>query len=116
MTWANWIDFVLGIWLIISPFALGYRMISGRATIEDVIFGILIAAFSLWTALKLTKAAGWLLGIFGLWVLIAPFVLQTHSVRSVTPNDVIIGLAILILAVLRTTVGGEHPVKTTPAA
>ncbi len=118
MTWASWIDFLLGIWLIISPFALGYRMMSGRAAIEDVIFGILIAAFSLWTALKLTKAAGWLLGLFGLWVLIAPFVLHTHSVSRVTPNDVIVGILVLILAVLRTTMsgGGEHPVKTTQTA
>ncbi len=116
MTWASWIDFVLGIWLIIAPFALGYRMMSGRATIEDVIFGILIAAFSLWTALKLTKAAGWLLGIFGLWVLIAPFVLHTHVVRRVTPNDVIVGIAVLVLAILRTTAGGEHPAKTTQTA
>jgi hypothetical protein len=115
MTWASWIDFVLGIWLIIAPFALGFRMMSGRATIEDVIFGILIAAFSLWTAFKLTKFAGWLLGLFGLWVLIAPFVLRTHDIARVTPNDVIVGLAVLVLAILRTTIGGHRPVNTQQA-
>ena len=116
MTWASWIDFLLGIWLIIAPFALGYKMMSGRAATEDVIFGILIAIFSLWTAFKLTKFAGWLLGLFGLWVLIAPFVLRTHSVAKVTPNDVIVGIVVLILAILRTAAGGQHPSKTAQAA
>jgi hypothetical protein len=115
MTWASWIDFILGIWLIIAPFALGFRMMSGRAATEDVIFGILIAALSLWTALKLTRVAGTLLGLFGLWVLIAPFVLRTHEVARVTPNDVIVGLAVLILAILRTTAGGHRPVNTQQA-
>ena len=108
MTWASWIDFVLGIWLIISPFVLGFRMMSGRATIDDVIFGILIAAFSLWTAFKLTKFAGWLLGLFGLWIVIAPFVLSTHTVAKVTPNDMIVGIIVLILAIIRTAAGSRR--------
>ena len=117
MTWASWIDFILGIWLIIAPFALGFRMMSGRAATEDVIFGILIAIFSLWTALKVDapKAAGWLLGLFGLWVLIAPFVLRTYAVARVTPNDVVVGIIVLILAILRATAGGPHPAKTQAA-
>jgi SPW repeat len=116
MTWASWVDFVMGIWLIVSPFALGFRMMSGRAEVDDVVFGILIAAFSLWTAFKLTKFAGWLLGLFGLWILVAPFVLHTDSVARVTPNDMIVGIVVLCLAALRTTMGSRQPAKSTQTA
>jgi hypothetical protein len=111
MTWPSWIDFLLGIWLIIAPFALGYRGLSGRATGEDVIFGILIAAFSLWTALK-SNAPGftnWLMMLFGLWVLIAPFALRYHEIARTTPNDVSVGLVVLILAIVRA--GMRRPAK-----
>jgi len=92
-------------------------MMSGKATMDDVIFGILIAAFALWTALRADapKYVGWLLGLFGLWVLMAPFVLSTRGVARVTPNNVIVGIIVLILAVLRTYGSGTHPVKTQSA-
>ncbi len=114
MTWASWVDFVLGLWLIIAPFVLGYRALSGTATWNDVLLGVLIAVFSLWTALKFSvpAAAKWLLIIFGLWVLIAPFVLHTRVIARVTPNDVIVGLAVLILAIVRMSIG-RRPEATT---
>jgi hypothetical protein len=49
-TGLSWINFLLGIWLIISPFVLGYTAASGAMT-NAIILGILVAIFSLWAAL-----------------------------------------------------------------
>jgi hypothetical protein len=46
----SWANFILGIWLIISPFVLRFGSITA-ATSNAVITGILIGIFSLWAAL-----------------------------------------------------------------
>ena len=111
MTWASWIDLVLGAWLVIAPFVLGYSGMSRGATVEDVIFGILIIIFSLWTALNIDapRASEWLLILFGLWVLISPFVLRTHSIARVTPNDVIVGILVLVFGIVRLAAAHRPP-------
>lgn len=46
--WASWIDLLLGIWLIIAPFAIGYSAISA-ALWNDIILGIAVVVFALWS-------------------------------------------------------------------
>lgn len=45
--WEEWINLVLGIWLIISPFLLGYAAIQAPVW-NHVIMGVLIGGDSLW--------------------------------------------------------------------
>ncbi len=110
MRWASWINFILGLWLIVSPFALKYSTVAG-AVPEDVILGILIAVFSLWMAASLEAPAGpaWLVVLFGIWVIIAPFVLgYSHQMGSAVANDVIVGIVVLVLALVRAVGVGRH--------
>ncbi len=114
MRWASWINFILGLWLIVAPFALGYSHVAGAAP-QDVILGILIAAFSLWMAATFVAPAGpsWLVVVFGIWVIIAPYVLgYAHQLGSAVANDVIVGIVVLILALVR-AVGMGQPTRTT---
>lgn len=48
MQWASWINFLIGIWMIIAPFATGYS--GGVATWNEVIFGILLVIVAFWNA------------------------------------------------------------------
>ncbi len=117
MKWATWITFILGLWLIVAPFALGYGTVAASSRAEDVIMGILIAAFSLWASLAPTAPAGvsWLIFIFGIWVLIAPFVLGfSHASSAAVGNNVIIGIVTLILGLI-SAVGSRRHAPTTPA-
>lgn len=52
----SWINFLVGIWLLISPFVLGFSGTSA-AMGNDVILGILVGLFSLWGALASQPAA-----------------------------------------------------------
>jgi hypothetical protein len=49
-TGLSWINFLLGIWLILSPFVLGFTAAAGAMT-NAIILGILVAIFGLWAAL-----------------------------------------------------------------
>jgi hypothetical protein len=50
----SWANFVLGLWLIIAPFALRYNMIP-TATWNNVIVGIVVAVLSIIRALEHTS-------------------------------------------------------------
>ncbi len=45
----SWINAVLGVWLIIAPFILGYTKLTG-ALWNDIIVGIIVAVLSVWAA------------------------------------------------------------------
>lgn len=104
------INFILGIWLIISPFILNY---STRAIWNSVVFGALILIFAAirWTAPRLTGSS-WYNLIFGLWLIVAPFVLNyTHT--AAFWNEIIVGIIVAVLAAVNTTTfNQQHPART----
>lgn len=104
MKWASWTNLVLGLWLIIAPFSLAYAAVTA-AVYEDVILGIVVASLALWRALARETPemayVSWTVAVGGLWVLIAPFALGYNATTAAAYNDVIVGLAVLILATWR---------------
>ena len=44
--WEEWCEFALGVWLVISPWVLGYSAL-GTLTAMHVIIGVLVAALAL---------------------------------------------------------------------
>lgn len=52
--WEEWVNVVLGIWLIVSPFLLGYEMLS-NALWNQIVLGIVIGVLALWTAVTSTQ-------------------------------------------------------------
>lgn len=47
----SWVNFILGLWLIVAPFALHYRDLSA-AMWNNVIVGIVIAILAIFRALE----------------------------------------------------------------
>jgi hypothetical protein len=47
--WASWVNVVLGIWVLISPWVLGYAAYR-TAMIDNVVMGIIVIILSLWSA------------------------------------------------------------------
>jgi len=54
VSWLGWVTAVLGIWLVLAPFVLGYWMIE-PATENDVVIGTLIAVLGAWSALAVSS-------------------------------------------------------------
>ncbi|HLM83671.1 MAG TPA: SPW repeat protein [Candidatus Bathyarchaeia archaeon] len=108
---AGWINVILGIWLIASPFLLGF---TGTAlSRNNVIFGIIIAVLSLFevSAPEESAWAGWLNALFGIWILISPFVLGFTGMGALW-NGIIAGIIVAVLAIWGATSSSstsEHP-------
>jgi len=56
--WEEWTEGVLGLWMIVSPWALGFSALYG-ARLTAVITGVAIAALALWTLLTDKDYSAW---------------------------------------------------------
>lgn len=94
----SWMNFALGVWLVIAPFALLYRGIQA-ALWDDIVVGLLIAAYSLWRALEVEQmtVSNGIVSALGFWALISPFVLHFSDATLAMRNNVIVGAAVTIL-------------------
>jgi hypothetical protein len=106
----SWMNFALGLWLIIAPFALLYRR-TQAALWDDVTVGLLIAAYSLWRALEIEQmtVSNWMVGALGLWALASPFVLHFSYATLAMRNNVIVGAAVTIVTIWLVAHPWRHP-------
>lgn len=93
----SWLAFIVGLWLIASPFILGYSG-SSVPTTNEVIVGIVAAvlALILLVAGGSYSWAGWILALVGIWEIAAPFALATTGLNNVMANEIISGLVLVI--------------------
>jgi SPW repeat len=100
----SWVNFILGLRLIVAPSVLLYRGISA-ALWDNVIAGIIIALLAGWRALGKESVgmtmASWVVALLGLWTLSAPFVLRYAGNTKALWNGVIVGIVVAILATYR---------------
>ncbi len=103
------INFILGTWLIVSPYILGYT--SSAAKWDQTIFGIVILILSAtrYIAPRM-EWASWLNSLAGLWMIIAPFLLN-YSTSASYWNEVIVGVVVTIIALWNMNTGTSryHP-------
>ena len=100
----SWINIVLGIWVLISPFVLGLAQLP-RVMWNNVILGIVIGIL----AIIRTSAArqpgwSWVNVILGIWMIISPLVLRLANSAAIW-NNVILGIIITILAWISANMG-----------
>ncbi len=95
--WQDQLILLLGVWLFISPWVLGYpsdSMIAINACIAGTVIGAL-AAFDLY------KTYAWAVIInllAGLWVALSPWVPALADRGAMRGNSVIVGAAVVLLA------------------
>jgi hypothetical protein len=54
--WVSWLNVLLGIWVLISPWVLGFNFTSPVARSNNVIMGIIVIILAGWSALATTAA------------------------------------------------------------
>jgi hypothetical protein len=83
---------VAGLWLVLSPFLLGYGQ---DATASSIILGIAVALVSI---IQLNGSngmrAGWFMTVAGLWLIITPFIFGFND-PAVLWNEFITGFVIV---------------------
>ena len=101
-----WTNMILGIWLMISPFALLtlYRGVF-RATWEDFLFGFLIASFSFCRLVSHSSEeimlSDWVITTTGVVTLINPLLYNYYGITLATWNNLLIGGIVLLIAMVQ---------------
>lgn len=88
----SWINFFLGLWLIVAAFALPVR--TGPVTAEESVAGIVVVVLAYASAVGLARAGiSWTVALAGLWILVVNY-------GGVTPsrvNAILVGFLVLAL-------------------
>jgi uncharacterized membrane protein len=88
---------VLGLWLIASPFTLGYT--SGLLMWSDVISGVLVIVLAT-IAFRTGRAwPAWANTFVGLWLAFAPLLFWTPSAAAYA-NDTLVGTLVIVFSIL----------------
>jgi hypothetical protein len=97
MKWQDWATFLLGVWLAVSPWVLGFGE-QTAAMWNALILGVVLVVFSLLELGFPEKWEEWVNMLAGVWLVIAPFALgfTSHFVASV--DTMLIGAAATLLS------------------
>jgi hypothetical protein len=95
-----WLTLALGVWLVVSPFVLGYSDINA-AIVNNFSVGAVAIILSA-TALFVRPIGrwAWLLVPVGAWQAIAPLTLEYSEVAAAFANAIVVGVAIVVLAII----------------
>ena len=95
---AGWVNVLLAIWVIISPFVLGFAQFH-RATWNNVATGCAIAIVAIIrTNLRNQPAWSWANIILGIWLIASPFALAFVTFTNAIWSNVIVGIVIAAVA------------------
>jgi len=94
---ASWMNVLLGIWVIISPFVVQFARLPA-AMWNNVIVGIVIAVLAL-IRTSTPRQVGWSWAnvILGIWMIISPFALGVMT-TTILWNNIILGIVIALIA------------------
>lgn len=103
--WQEWVNMALGLWLFVSPF-LGFGHETGAAALNAYIFGVIIVVLS-GSALFFSQIwEEWINMAIGIWLFVAPFVLDFSIMHAVELNQMDVGVALFGMALWAAVV---HP-------
>ena len=98
LRWQDIVNIVLGAWLAVSPWALGYSDTHTLATWNAVIAGLVIVVVEVIDLDAPGAWEEWTSLILGLWVIVAPFVLGLGSHQAGIVSTVTIGILVALFA------------------
>jgi SPW repeat-containing protein len=97
LQWEDWVGIGLGIWLIASPWTLGYSDQSA-ATINALVMGSILVLEEMLEVVVHEMAEEWIDLVAGVWLMVSPFVLGFASQTVASVNTVAVGLLTLLFA------------------
>ena len=96
MQWQEWVKWVLGLWLFLSPAVLQFGMTGHAWNAYLVATGIAWVAAAALAAFKPWRE--WIAIALGAWLLISPWLLGFSDAALPTWNAVVVGTLIAVLA------------------
>ena len=95
--WQDGISVLVGVWLVTSPWVLGYYGISA-AMWNSVVLGVIFAVAAGAALLKFHEWEEWINVVLGAWLIVSPWLLNYAVMGVAAWNHVIVGLLVLTLS------------------
>ncbi len=91
-SWSSWLNILLGIWVLFSPFVLAFELT--KATWNNIVIGFVVGILAL-IRLSVPNQTGWsrINVLLGIWLVISPFALGFFRVDGLW-NNVVLGIII----------------------
>ncbi len=94
--WQDWVSLILGIWLFISPWVVGFSAVSNAAA-NAWILGIVVAVVAIIALSTPQLWEEWVNLILGIWLIISPWVVGFSNMAAPTWDSVIVGLIVALV-------------------
>ena len=95
--WQDAVNAVLGVWLVLSPWALGFQA-DMTAMSTAVVIGVLLVAAALGALLVPRAWEEWSEGVLGVLMIISPWVLGYSARATAMHSAVVTGIIIVALS------------------
>ena len=95
--WQDAVNAVLGAWLVLSPWAIGYQG-QMTATSNAIVIGVALIAAALGAIFVPRAWEEWTEGALGLWLIVSPWALGFATLRGAMLTAVVSGIVIAALA------------------
>ncbi len=100
VTWPDWASLVLGAWLLVSPWLLGF---AGTAQWNAMVIGAIVVIVTLGALMEWHAWEEWVDMLVGLWLVISPWVLgfafgADGALVAAAWNAILVGAGVAVLA------------------
>jgi hypothetical protein len=95
--WRDGVNFLLGIWLIVSPWALGY-MTETQPAWNAYVVGVIVAVAAVAAIAAFHEWEEWVNVVLGAWLIASPWLLGFSANMTIVWNQAIVGVVVGILA------------------
>jgi heme/copper-type cytochrome/quinol oxidase subunit 3 len=95
--WQDAVNAVLGAWLVLSPWAIGY-VGEAAAMANAIVIGVALIAAALGAIFVPRAWEEWTEGVLGLWLIVSPWALGFATLNGTRLTAVVTGIAIAALA------------------
>lgn len=95
--WQDPVNALVGVWLVLSPWALGFQS-DMNALANAVLVGLLLIAAALGAIFVPRAWEEWTEGALGLWLAISPWALGFAGLQSAMLSAVASGVIVVVLA------------------
>jgi hypothetical protein len=95
--WQDAANFLLGLWLVVSPWVLAYADESTPAW-NAAVLGAVIAIAAATALMEFQKWEEWITAVLASWLIVSPWTLGFSELQAATWNQVGVGVLVAILA------------------
>ncbi|PRC92944.1 SPW repeat protein [Solimicrobium silvestre] len=98
LRWQDWVSALLGCWLLVSPWEMGYLLnLDAKGNACGV--GAALIIFNLISACRKVDDGQEIVNIvLGIWLILSPYALSFSTEKNLTLNVIAVGSAVIILA------------------